>query len=358
MMKRFGFIINGTINKVGVSLFSFCLVLFALSIMSFKNDTDGKDKKLAKNDSTATDKTGFKSLFTSEAYDPNKPYFTQLNPRAVSFVEQYVKKETREYTRMKVWGRSYFELYDNILSQYGIPKEMKYLSVIESSLRSGLVSWAGAAGPWQLMDYEAKRYGLKVGRHDDRMDYYKSTHVACKLMRELYTEFNDWLLVVAAYNGGAGAVKRAIRKANSRDFWDLQYYLPEETRNHVKKFIGTHFIFEGGGGLTTMTANELKLFKENAAIQLKQANLNDAELANTATVDVSGKYNSLVIAKNLVVDIAQFNKYNPGFDKKLASGENYSLRLPKDKLVIFEVKKYQILQESVQLLLTSGAVGK
>ncbi|MFM9500889.1 transglycosylase SLT domain-containing protein, partial [Streptomyces galilaeus] len=62
---------------------------------------------------------------------------------------------------------------------------MKYLSVIESHLRSGLVSWAGAVGPWQIMDYEAKRFGLRVGVNDERTDYIKSTHVAAKLMREL-----------------------------------------------------------------------------------------------------------------------------------------------------------------------------
>jgi membrane-bound lytic murein transglycosylase D len=359
MMNWFGFTINGAISKARISLLGFCFILFGLSIMSFKNDTDGKEKKTTTTDSTATnsDKAGFKSLFTGNTYDPTKPYLTQLNPNAVSFVQQYAKKETKEFEKMKVWGRSYFDLYDNILSQYGIPKEMKYLSVIESHLRSGLVSTAGAVGPWQLMDYEAKRFGLKVGRNDGRMDYYKSTHVACKLMRELYTEFNDWLLVVAAYNGGAGAVKRAIRKANNKDFWDLQYYLPEETRNHVKKFIGTHYIFEGGGGLTTMTASEVKLFNENSAINAKKANLNEVELANTATVDVNGKYNSLIIAKNLAVDIAQFNKYNPSFDKKVAAGENYTLRLPKEKLPVFEAKRNQILQESVQMLL-SGTVGK
>ncbi|WP_309480032.1 transglycosylase SLT domain-containing protein, partial [Brevibacillus agri] len=75
------------------------------------------------------------------------------------------------------------------------------------------------------------------------MDYYKSTHVAAKLLKELYEQFGDWLLVVAAYNGGAGRVKNAIAKSGSRDFWKLQFLLPEETRTHVKKFIATHYVF-------------------------------------------------------------------------------------------------------------------
>jgi membrane-bound lytic murein transglycosylase D len=64
---------------------------------------------------------------------------------------------------MKVWGRPYFDLYDRILSSYGIPVQLKYLSVIESSLRSTAVSWAGAVGPWQIMSGTAREHGLKTG---------------------------------------------------------------------------------------------------------------------------------------------------------------------------------------------------
>jgi membrane-bound lytic murein transglycosylase D len=251
---------------------------------------------------------------------------------------------------MKVWGRPYLELYDNILTQYGVPKEMKYLSVIESHLRSGLVSWAGAVGPWQLMDYEAKRFGLHIGAIDDRTDYTKSTQVAAKLMKELYNQFGDWLLVVAAYNGGAGRVRQAIRKSGSRDFWDLQYFLREETRTHVKKFIGTHYLFEGSGGVTTMTKQEVTDYKANAAVKVTQP-LSDEELANTVTTAITGRYNSSIVIKFLELDVAQFINWNPDFDKKLAVGESYNLRLPKNKLSIFEARKREILEESIRMLL-------
>jgi membrane-bound lytic murein transglycosylase D len=217
---------------------------------------------------------------------------------------------------MKSWGKPYFDLYDNVLGLYGIPKEMKYLSVIESHLSSGLVSWAGAVGPWQLMDYEAKRFGLRTGSIDDRMDYYKSTHAAARLMKELYTEFGDWLLVVAAYNGGAGQGKTGHQEIGQQDFWDLQYYLPEETRNHVKKFIGTHYIFEGGGGWTTLTASETMAQKELLA-KPQEVEVSASDLENTTVTEISGRYNSVIIANGLSMDIVQFNKWNPGFDKTL-----------------------------------------
>ena len=87
--------------------------------------------------------------------------------------------------------------------------------------------------------------GLKVNRRaDDRTNYYKSTVAAAKYLRDLHREFGDWLLVLAAYNGGPVPVCRAIHKAHSRSFWALQKYLPAESRGHVKKFIATAYYFE------------------------------------------------------------------------------------------------------------------
>ena len=299
-------------------------------------------------DSTV-DRYGFKSLFKS-GFDASKPYEAQLNPRAISFVQEYIRKQGKELEKMKGWGKPYFDLYDQVLTQYGIPKEMKYLSVIESHLSSGLVSWAGAVGPWQIMPYEATRFGLSLQPKDERMDYYKSTVVAAKLMKELFTEFNDWLLVVAAYNGGAGRVRQCIKKANSRNFWDLQYFLPEETRNHVKKFIGTHYVMEGGGGFTTMTADEVKTQKANTPIASNNK-LSIEDSANTSVTEISGRYNSLIVANRLLINIIQFNKWNPGFDKILAEGKKYNLRLPNDKIEIFESTKNQLLATSLRALL-------
>lgn len=302
----------------------------------------------ASKDST-TDKYGFKTLFKHQ-FDASQPYATQLNPRAISFVQEYIRKQGKELNRMKGWGKPYFDLFDQILSQYGIPREMKYLSVIESHLSSGLVSWAGAVGPWQIMPYEARRFGLTVNANrDERTDYHKSTQVAARLMKELYGEFNDWLLVVAAYNGGPGRVRQAMKKAKSRDFWDLQYFLPEETRNHVKKFIGTHYVMEGGGGWTTMTAAEVAEQKNN--IPAMQNSLSAEEAAGTVVIEIGGRYNSIIVANGLVMNIAQFNKWNPGFDKQLAEGKRFRMRIPVEKSAQFEATKNQLLAASVRALL-------
>lgn len=354
-MKWFGISINNRLSISHFVLVGFAVLAGAIGSMSFVIDPAYRDHALT---DTTRDKYGFQSLFVANKFDASKPYINQLNPRAVSFVQEYIRKQGKELEKMKGWGKPYFDLYDNILTLYGIPKEMKYLSVIESHLQPGLVSWAGAVGPWQLMDYEAKRFGLRVVANDDRMDFYKSTHVAAKLMKELYAEFGDWLLVVAAYNGGAGRVRQCIRKAGSRDFWDLQYFLPEETRNHVKKFIGTHYVMEGAGGWTTLTADETQKLKAAQVTNNQKVTLSTDEVNNTNTILLSGRYNSIVLSNSLAIDIVQFNKWNPGFDKTLSEGKPYNMRISKDKTALFESRKSQILMESFRLLVEGASITK
>lgn len=347
-MKWFGNYFISTLTFAKTYFATFCFVLASLGAMSFTNDgksNDGKsnDKEKAKKDSVAVtnDKQQFKSLFTNNAYDASKPYLAQLHPQAVSFVENYVRTQGAELERMKVWGKPYFALYDGILKQYNLPLEMKYLSVIESHLRPGLVSWAGAVGPWQLMRDEASRFKLRVTkRYDERTDFTKSTHAASKLMNELYAEFGDWLLVVGAYNCGAGRMKKAIKQAGGKkDFWALQQYLPLETRNHVKKFIATNYIFEKD---------------KAAALGAPEPVLIPVIDPNMVNVEISGKYNAMVIAKHVNMDMVTFNKLNAGLDKTLAEGKSYKMQLPIDNMDLFNTRKNAILQESLQILLNGA----
>ncbi len=328
----------------------FRIVVFIL-LMMMQNVASAKT---VVSDTIIDDKKPFSNLFLYNKVASNKPYQAQINPRAIPFVEEYVRKQGKSLEKMKVWGKPYFDLYDQILANYGIPKEMKYLSVIESHLGATVSSWAGAGGPWQIMPGVARQYGLQVGPTiDQRTDYFKSTHVAARIMKNLYAEFDDWLLVVAAYNCGNGCVRSAIRRAKTRDFWQLQYFLPEETRNHVKKFIATHLIFEGAGGLTTMTAAEVaevKAQKKSAPLTLSAE-----ELAGSALIEVSGRFNALVVANELQINIQQFNAWNPGFDKALAAGEKYAMRISKEKEANFLAKKNQLLLASVRAIIEGSA---
>jgi membrane-bound lytic murein transglycosylase D len=247
-------------------------------------------------------------------------------------------------------------MIESILEQHGVPGEMKYLAVIESDLKSTAVSWAGAVGPWQFMPATARLNGLRVDRFvDERTDYFKSTHAAAHYLTVLYNMYRDWLLVIAAYNGGAGNVNAAIRKSGSHNFWDLQYYLPAESRDHVKKFIATHYIMEGQGSITTATKDEAINY---LIASPQRRNISNDELNNSKILTVSGKYNSAVITKYVTMDIATFNRYNPDFDNQIASNGTYDLRLPNDKMDLFLSNKFQILNESLQVLLNAANESK
>lgn len=301
----------------------------------------------------AAKKKGFKDLFENDQANLAGP---RLNPRALSFVQDYIEKNSEDLEDMRGWGKPYFNVMDAILTAHKLPKELKYLAVIESRLHTSAVSWAGAVGPWQLMPATARVLGLKVSRKvDERTNYIKSTHAAAKYLNDLYDQFGDWLLVIAAYNGGAGNVLKAIRRSGSRNFWDLQYYLPAESRNHVKKFIGTHYIFEGQGGLCTLTKKETD---ENYGVNgtyIFNRRLSEVEEEDAKSQTISGKYHSAVIAKNILMDPADFSRYNPDFDKVMASANSsYEIKLPTDKMELFNSNKYQILNESIQMLLNSA----
>jgi membrane-bound lytic murein transglycosylase D len=314
-----------------------------------KQITPSSDSTIVVNDL----KKGFKDLFITKN-EEESINVAQLNPRAISFVEDYIESHKKNLEKLKDWGRPYFDMIDAVLTLHGLPKELKYLAVIESHLKTYAVSWAGAVGPWQFMPATARRMGLKVNNYlDERTDYYKSTHAAARYLSELYSIFNDWLLVIAAYNGGPGNVNSAIRKSNSSDFWTLQYYLPAESRDHVKKFIATHYILEGEGGLTTLTKDETKDFILASTVNPASKYLSADEMNNSVVQNLSGKYNSLIISKHILLPITDFNRYNPDFDKLIGANGNYELRLPNDKMKLFLNKRSEILNESIQVMLDS-----
>ena len=186
----------------------------------------------------------------------------RLNSHAVKFVKDYATANTDVLEKIGERGKRYFPLMDSIFGHYHLPVELKYLAAIESELKATAVSRVGAAGPWQLMTTTARDLSLRInGHYDERTNYTKSTVAAAKYLRDLYDQYGDWLLVIAAYNSGPVKVSSAIKKSGSHNFWVLQNYLPAETRGHVKRFIATHYYFEGSGSVTTMTKGEVLSYK-------------------------------------------------------------------------------------------------
>jgi membrane-bound lytic murein transglycosylase D len=281
----------------------------------------------------------------------------RLNPKALNFVQDYIKENWGELQDVRTTGQARFNLIEKILTEYGLPRELKYLAVIESDLKSSAVSRVGAKGPWQLMPQTARDLGLKVNNDvDERKNYIKSTRAAASYLRDLYNELGDWLLVIAAYNTGTVNVYHAIHRSGSRNFWALEDYLPLESRIHVKKFIATQYTFEGQGSVTTLTRDEAFEQISGSAMYVFHRDLSAEEMRNARTVSVSGKYYSSIIAKYTLLDSATFNRYNPDFDKIMASAnDSYDLKLPADKMDLFVANKYDILNESIQVMSVGDA---
>jgi membrane-bound lytic murein transglycosylase D len=165
------------------------------------------------------------------------------NKMVRNYIRVYTGKR-RELVQV-VLGLSeyYFPIFDEIFDYHSIPLELKYCSIIESALNPRAVSRARATGIWQFMYGTGRMYGLTINSLvDERRDPIKSTHAAARFMKDLYRIYGDWTLVIAAYNCGPGNVNKAIRRSGGkRNFWDIYYYLPRETRGHVPAFIAATY---------------------------------------------------------------------------------------------------------------------
>lgn len=138
----------------------------------------------------------------------------------------------------------YFPIFEEVLTRYGLPLELKYMAVIESHLNPVACSKAGAMGLWQFMYGTAKGYGLKINSFvDERLDVRKSTDAAARYLRDAYRVFGDWNLAICSYNCGAANVQKAIKRSGSTRFWDIYDFLPRETRGYVPAFVGAMYAF-------------------------------------------------------------------------------------------------------------------
>ncbi len=243
------------------------------------------------------------------------PYEIEMpfNEPVKAFIDLYTKRKRTQVETMLGMGEYYFPMFDDILEQYNIPLEFRYLPVIESALNVEATSRVGAAGLWQFMPTTGRMYGLKVNTLiDERRDPIKSTHAAARYLKDLYKIYKDWHLAIAAYNCGPGNVNRAIRRSGGkRNFWEIYAYLPAETRSYVPIFIAANYT--------------MNYYKEH--------NLCPAKVAfpiYSDTVQVKEHVTLDEIAKSLQLPVEELKLLNPQYRKNIIPGNSgqYYLALP------------------------------
>lgn len=257
----------------------------------------------------------------------------------------HVKKSIRFYTenhrhRSSVLiGRStqYFPIFEDVFEAIGVPEDLKYLAIVESSLRTNVTSKAGAYGLWQFMPSTGKQFKLDQNYYiDERADVYKSTVAAARYLKSMNKRFDNWLMTIAAYNCGPNRVRRAIKEAGTDDFWTVYKYLPKETRGYVPSFIAVAY---------TLNYYDLhKIYPKYPASR---------RLVNTLIHDQID-LNDVAARANLSID--KLLTYNGALKRKVTppTREGYRLVLPKQNMDYFLGKREIPVQSAPEVVTVSS----
>ncbi|MFI5218007.1 MAG: LysM peptidoglycan-binding domain-containing protein [Bacteroidia bacterium] len=274
-----------------------------------------------------SDKSNFEvPYFSDEVYTRrisslSTPIPLTYNDEVKKYIDVYAFKK-RELTK-RVLGLKdlYFPMFEEVLDKEELPIELKYLAIVESALNPIAKSRVGATGIWQFMYNTGKIYNLKINSYiDERRDPLKATHAACQYFKDMYDIYKDWLLVIAAYNCGAGNVNRAIIRAGGKtDFWDISPFLPRETRGYVPAFIAATYVMH--------YAAEHKLQAVTPAFSYFEV--------DTLRIERKASLRSIAEQVNLPYEVISY--LNPIYKKGVipASDQPQIVRLPSNKIIAF-----------------------
>ena len=168
-----------------------------------------------------------------------------LNRQVQYYLDFFMGKHRDNFSVWLSRSGRYLPMIQEQLRAAGLPEDLAYLAMIESGYNERAYSRAKAVGIWQFIKGTGKNYGLEINSYvDERRDPLKSTGAAVSYLGDLYSEFNSWYLAVAAYNAGEGKIRRAIKKYNTTDFWEIAQgnYLKLETKRYVPKLIAAIII--------------------------------------------------------------------------------------------------------------------
>ena len=249
------------------------------------------------------------------------------------------------YTTVKKSQNVYLDFCAELLLRSGLPQELKLICLIESHMNPDALSEDGALGIWQLMPAVAAENGLSATPFDERKDIYKSSQVAVRVISGLYKKFGDPLLVVAAYNCGAGRVKNILAEAGASRYWAIHSRLPAETQNHVLKYLAALSIFYNLPLPVAARAQQEVIAEAAPTFSSPVENKKDGLL----TIQITASYRAEAIAKYTETPPDAFAQLNPMMATTLAQKGIYELRLPAIAMQLFLLNKSQILKASMAL---------
>lgn len=237
-----------------------------------------------------------------------------------NYIHMYARKKPDLVETMLGLSDYYFPLFEQILDANNMPIELKYMPVIESALNPNAVSRAGATGIWQFMYYTGKMYKLEINSFvDERRDPVKATYAAVDFLQDLYDIYDDWILVIAAYNCGPGNVNKAIRRSGGkRNYWDIYYHLPRETRGYVPAFIAATYV--------------MNYYKEHNLVPEKS----DLPIL-CDTIMTKDRIHLEQISKVMGVKLETLRSLNPQYRRDIIPGKDksYAIRFPFEETTRF-----------------------
>ena len=279
---------------------------------------------IEKIDSTSNKKNLF---FNPQTIEQQIDSLNKLTPLSLVYnktIEQHIKfylfQRPDQVSKLLALSEYYFPVFEEILDRNGLPLELKYLPVIESSLDPHARSSAGAVGLWQFMYLTAKEYGLRINSYlDERKDIYRSTQAACEYLKKSYKKFQNWELAISSYNAGSRNITKAIRRSGGKqNYWELRPFLPKETRNYIPALIAAHYvmIFADQYGIKP-DSNYIISHGEIDSIYLKEP----VKIAH--------------LAKLLDIDAGNIEELNPTYRHQIIpslNSEKFPVLLPQNKV--------------------------